>query len=108
MPAQKKNLVHDADTTFRLDLWYTKANGEKNLVGSTITFILSNPGEKTPLFTYTYDGTVDGHILVKVSDELTKTWDMGKYAYRLDITGEDGETSRILFGALDVKSGVDV
>lgn len=107
MPAQKKNLVHDADTTFRLDLYYTKANGEKDLVGSTINFILSEPGTKAPAFTYTFPGTVDGHIAVHVTPVVTASWELGKYAYRLDIVnGED--TDRILFGALDVKSGVDV
>lgn len=107
MPAQKKNLVHDADTTFRLDLWYEKANGEKDLVGTTIRFILSEPGTKAPAFTYDFPGTVDGHIAVHVAPVESVKWELGKYAYRLDfLEGED--IDRILFGALDVKSGVDV
>lgn len=107
MPAQKKNLVHDADTTFRLDLWYEKYDGSKDLTGTTVRLILSEPSNKAPLFTYDYPGTADGHIAIHVAPVESVKWDLGKYAYRLDIV--DGpDTDRVLFGALDVKSGVDV
>lgn len=109
MPAAKKNLVHDMGTTFNLKVRKLDSNKQPvNLTGHTVLFQLFEIGNKTPVFTKPATVGADGWINIKVTDEETATWDLGKYAYQVNQTDTEGDVYRLFYGALDTKSGVDV
>lgn len=111
MTAVRKNLTVDHGTTLRLTVRYLDSNRNPvNLTGYAVTFVLLTVGQEngTPLFTKTAEVTADGYINLKAVDEETALWEAGKKAYRLDCESPDGDIDRLLYGALEVRSGVNV
>lgn len=109
MPAIRKNLTVDQGSTFAVSVRYKDSNGQPiNLTGHTVTFNLFKAGRTTALFTHVAEVAADGWINIKATDEETTAFPLGKNAYIIDHETPDGTKNRLFFGALEVRSGVDV
>lgn len=110
MAAARKNLLMDYRTSFNLDLRLKDSNRNPiNLTGYTVTFGIFTPGKENnaPLLSKLAGVSSDGWITVRITDE-ENTLPVGKKAYRLDLENPAGDIERLLFGALEVRSGVAV
>lgn len=111
MTAIRKNLLVDSGTTWNLSVRYRDSNRVPvDLTGYTATLSTYTPGKEngTPLFQKTAGLTNDGWINVKVTDEETALWGIGKKAYTLDLENSGGDKDRLFFGALEVRSNASV
>lgn len=95
--------------TFTLDVVYRNPDGSPvNLTGHTVSFILKRATSGTAIATAAATVTAGGAISVKVADETTDQWPVGRHAYLLVHTTPSGDEKWLLWGALPVLSGVDL
>lgn len=100
MPAAKKTLVHDNGTTFNLSIVYKDSNKNPvDLTGHRVTFDVFGR------MNHRHEAVVDsaGNITIKVDDEDTARWGVGRLSYSVDHHLPNGERYRMFFGPLDVK-----
>lgn len=111
MTAVRKNLTTDRGTTFALSIRYKDSTGAPiDLTGHIVTFSMYKPGvaNGAALFSKAAPVTSDGWINLRVTAVESAAFPLGKSAYRLDQLTPGGDTNRLLFGGLEVRSGVDV
>lgn len=103
----KQNLVTGLGETFNLNLEYSDENNTPlDLSGHSIDLIV----RKGTVVVGTYPAAVDaeGNVEIKVTDEVTDTWPVGKLNYLVTHTSPNGDEKWILYGALTVMDGVAV
>ena len=105
----RQNQTTGKGETFDLNIQYKDSNGNPvDLTGHTVDLFVAKAGSGEAVGTYA--GTVDalGNISIIVADEVTDTWPVGKLAYRVHHTAPDGVEKWLVYGALNVISGIDV
>lgn len=104
-----QNLVSGQGETFTLNLQFKDSAGNPvNLTGHTVDLVVNKAGVGTLVGTYPAAVDAQGNITIKVEDETTAEWPKGKLAYRVIHTTPDGDEKWLLYGALTIKTGVDV
>lgn len=109
--AIKKNLNTFAGTTMPVSIRYKDSNGTPvNLTGHTVRFVVRPAGRPAaaPLFTKVANVTVDGWVTFKLTDEESLTLPLGTLAYSINHETPDGDITPMFWGALEVRSGVEV
>lgn len=109
--AIKKNLVTYQDTTMPVAVRFKDVNGTPiNLTGHTVTFVVRPAGKPAalPLFEKVAGVSTDGWATFKLTDEESLTLPVGTLAWNLYHETPDGDKSLAFWGALEMKTGVDV
>lgn len=105
----KQNLVNGKGETFTLNIEFKDSTGAAvDLTGHGVDFVLKKAGTGTVISTTAASVDANGNIRIKVTDEETDTWPVGKSAYVVIHTNPDGDEKWLMYGALTVNSGVDV
>lgn len=103
----RQNLVTGLGETFNLNLEYSDENNTPiDLSGHSISLTV----RKGTVVVGTYPAAVDaeGNVEIKVTDEVTDTWPVGKLNYLVIHTTPSGDEKWLLYGALTVMDGVAV
>lgn len=101
--ALKQNFVTGKGETFDLAVTYKDSTGAPvDLTGYSAQLKVMKAGSGDTIGNYA--GTVDstGHINIKVVDETTDTWPVGKSAYVLELAYPNGDEKWLCFGSLTV------
>lgn len=105
----KQNLVSGLGETFELNLEYLDSTGAPvDLSGHFVDLIVRKAGSGTEVGIY--PATVDalGNINIKVEDEVTALWPVGKLAYVVNHESPNGDEKWLIYGALTINDGVSV
>lgn len=105
----KQSLITGRGETFTLNMLFKDSLGAPvNLNGHAVEIQVRKAGSGEPVGTYPADVDSTGHITIKVSDEVTDVWPVGKLAYVVNHTTPDGDEKWLMYGPLTVNDGVRV
>lgn len=106
---ERRDLKAGQGETFDLNLEYQADDGTPiDLSGHTATFYLKERLSGTVLETHPGAVDAEGNIDFKVPDETTASWPSGKSAYLVELTFPGGDERWLMYGAIDVVTGVDL
>lgn len=101
----RQNLVTGLGETFDLNLEFQDAAGNAvDLTGHQVDLHVN----KSKTEVGTYNAVVDalGNITLKVADDVTATWPVGKLSYIVKHHSPNGEQKWLMYGALTIVDGV--
>ncbi len=109
MPAQRKDLVHDAGTNFNLAVQYQDYLGNPvDLTTFTAVLTVYKKNTEEVILTSSRQPGDDGWIFFNILSTSGITWPVGKTAYTLDLKDELGNLTGVLYGELNVRSRVSL